>query len=61
MFGSLLDLPTWVADLSPFQRTPAVPADPFELLPVLALTGVAALLIAGGLRAFRARDLMPST
>jgi ABC-2 type transport system permease protein len=60
MFGVLLDLPQWVMDLSPFQHTPAVPADAFELVPVVALLVVAAALTAIGLTAFRSRDLVTS-
>jgi ABC-2 type transport system permease protein len=60
MFGTLLELPQWVMDLSPFQRTPAVPADPFDLSPVVALLTVAAALVGIGLVAFRSRDLVTS-
>ena len=28
MFGQLLDLPTWIQDISPFQHVPAVPGRP---------------------------------
>ena len=33
MFGALLDLPTWVLDLSPFEHTPGSPADAVRVLP----------------------------
>lgn len=58
MFGPMLDLPTWVMDLSPFQHTPAVPADALRVLPLAVLTAVTAGLIALGLARFRARDLV---
>lgn len=60
MFGVLLGLPQWVMDLSPFQLVPAVPADPFELAPIIAVLGVASALIAVGLVAFHGRDLATS-
>jgi ABC-2 type transport system permease protein len=60
MFGALLDLPGWLLDLSPFQQTPAVPADPLRLLPLTVLTAVTIALIAIGLAAFRSRDLVTS-
>ena len=46
MFGPLLDLSTWVLDLSPFQHTPAVPADPLLVLPLALLTTITIGLIA---------------
>lgn len=55
--GSLLDLPQWVLDVSPFTHVPLVPADPFEATPVLWLTAVALALGAVGFAAFRRRDL----
>lgn len=60
MFGALLDLPQWVLDLSPFQQTPAVPADPLRMLPLAVLTLVTGAFLAIGLAAFRSRDLVTS-
>lgn len=60
MFGSLLGLPQWVVGLSPFQHTPAVPADGVRALPLVVLSLTTAGLVAVGLRAFRARDLASS-
>jgi polyether ionophore transport system permease protein len=57
MFGELLDLPRWLTDLSPFQRTPRVPADGLTLLPVVAIAVVAAALTAAGMAGFRHRDV----
>ena len=57
MFGELLDLPRWLTDLSPFQRTPRVPADSLTLLPVVAIAAVAAALTAAGIAGFRHRDV----
>ena len=56
LFAQLLNLPSWVVDLSPFQHVPAMPADDFALAPLLALTAVAAALAAVGLVGFRRRD-----
>ena len=60
MFGPLLDLSAWVLDLSPFQHTPAVPADPLLVLPLAVLTTITIGLIAVALMAFRSRDLVTS-
>jgi ABC-2 type transport system permease protein len=57
MFGVLLDLPSWLTNLSPFQQTPAVPAYPVELGPLVVLAAVGIGLAALGLVAFRSRDL----
>jgi ABC-2 type transport system permease protein len=55
--GSLLDLPQWALDISPFTHVPLVPADPFTATPIIWLT-VAALALGGlGFAAFRRRDL----
>ena len=56
LFAELLDLPSWVVDISPFQHVPAMPADDFALGPLLALTAVAAGLTGVGLVGFRRRD-----
>jgi len=56
LFAQLLNLPDWVVDISPFQHVPAMPADDFELGPLLALTGVAAALAIVGVAGFRRRD-----
>jgi ABC-2 type transport system permease protein len=60
MFGALFDLPAWLLDLSAFQHIPAVPADAVRVLPLAALTGLAALLTAIGFGAFRRRDVVTS-
>jgi ABC-2 type transport system permease protein len=57
MFGTLLDLPGLVIDLSPFQHTPQAPAQGLEALPLVVLLAVGAALTAVGLAAFRRRDL----
>jgi ABC-2 type transport system permease protein len=60
MFGPLLDLPSWVLDLSPFEHTPGVPAEAVRVLPLAVLVAVAAALTAIGFAAFRTRDLVTS-
>ena len=60
MFGQLLSLPSWLMDISPFERTPRVPADGVSLVPVLAIAAVAAVLTAAGMAGFRHRDVASS-
>jgi ABC-2 type transport system permease protein len=57
MFGDLLDVPSWVIDVSPFSHIPDVPATDLTFAPLIGLTLIAAALIATGLAAFRHRDL----
>ncbi len=57
MLGPLLKLPGWVSDLSPYQHVPALPAQPFALLPVLLLCLVAAGLTWLGVTAVERRDI----
>ncbi len=57
MLGQLLDLPTWVEDISPFQHVPLLPAADFSIVPLVALTAVAAGLTAAGLVGLRRRDI----
>ena len=55
--GPLLSLPGWVLDLSPYEHLPLLPGHDVEVVPLLALTAVAAALAAIGLIALRRRDL----
>jgi ABC-2 type transport system permease protein len=55
--GPLLKPPGWVYDLSPFDRTPSLPAESFSAVPLLGLTAIAAALLAAGLAGFRRRDI----
>lgn len=59
MVGGLLDLPAWLLNLSPFDQTPAAPADPLALTPLTVMVALTAGLVATGLRGFRTRDLAP--
>jgi ABC-2 type transport system permease protein len=55
--GPLLSLPDWLMGLSPFSHVPLVPAEEPSAGPLLALTAVAAALIAAGVVGFRRRDV----
>jgi ABC-2 type transport system permease protein len=56
-FGEVLDLPSWVLGISPYEHTPLLPAEQFATLPLVVMTGLAVALGAVGLRAFRTRDI----
>jgi len=53
--GPLLKLSDWVLDVSPYRHTPRIGA--FDAVPVVALAGVAVVLLAVGLESFRRRDV----
>ncbi|MFF4946660.1 ABC transporter permease [Streptomyces rubiginosohelvolus] len=55
--GPILQLPDGLTNLSPFGHVPQLPAAGMTWTPLLALTAVAAGLIALGLAGFRRRDL----
>lgn len=55
--GSVLGLPQWAMDVSPFTHTPKLPGGEFSLTPIVWLTLVAAALVAAGLAGFRRRDI----
>jgi polyether ionophore transport system permease protein len=55
--GPLFEFDQWVLDISPFTHVPKIPGAAFSATPLLALTAVAALLIAAGLAGFRRRDV----
>lgn len=55
--GPALDAPRFVLDLSPFGHLPKLPGGQLEWAPVLTLTGLAAVLVAGGLAGLSRRDL----
>jgi ABC-2 type transport system permease protein len=56
-FGTLLDPPDLVLDLSPFEHTPLVPAQAMTFLPLFAIGLVAAAFGAIGLIGIRHRDI----
>jgi ABC-2 type transport system permease protein len=55
--GGALQLPEWLTYLSPFGHIPSMPAQDFELVPLLALTGVALVLMVIGFIGYRRRDI----
>jgi ABC-2 type transport system permease protein len=55
--GPLLSLPDWVLDLSPYSHIPLLPAADLTVGPLLALTAIAAALMAVGLVGLRRRDV----
>jgi ABC-2 type transport system permease protein len=57
LLGVVLRLPDWVQKLSPFERTPALPAANMAVLPLGVLTALAAVLIFVGLGGLRRRDI----
>ncbi|HKW71352.1 MAG TPA: ABC transporter permease [Candidatus Dormibacteraeota bacterium] len=57
LLGAVLRLPDWVQKLSPFERTPALPAANLAVLPLVVLTALAAVLLLGGIGGLRRRDV----
>lgn len=55
--GPALDAPQVVLDVSPFGHLPKLPGGEMEWGPVLTLTGLAVVLVAGGLAGLRRRDM----
>jgi ABC-2 type transport system permease protein len=55
--GPSMRLPSWLVDASPFAHLSRLPGGPFEVRPALVLTLVAGALVAGGLAAYRRRDV----
>ena len=57
LLGEVLRLPDWILKLSPFERTPALPAADMAFTPLAAVTLLAAALILCGLGGLRRRDI----
>jgi ABC-2 type transport system permease protein len=55
--GAALQLSQSLLGISPFTHIPRVPGGPITLTPLLILTGIAVILTAVGLAAFRKRDI----
>lgn len=55
--AELLQLPGWVAGLSPYSHVPKVPADPVTVGPLLGLTAAAAVVVATAWWRYRERDI----
>jgi ABC-2 type transport system permease protein len=56
-FGKLFDIPQWVIKISPFEATPQLPVQAFELMPLIILSAIALLLSAAGFYRYRNRDI----
>jgi ABC-2 type transport system permease protein len=57
LFGTVLDLPTQVLDLSPFQHVPQMPAAGLSVVPLVILLALAAATTGVGFAGFRRRDV----
>lgn len=57
MFGALLDLPDFIADISPFNHLTVMPLAGLEAVPLVALAIIAAALLTIGRALFQHRDL----
>ena len=57
MLASVLNLPDWTLNLSPFQHVPALPAAPMSWLPIVVLLLVAGALVSFGMWALDRRDM----
>jgi ABC-2 type transport system permease protein len=60
VFARSLDLPDWVADLSPLSWVPTLPLEAWRPSPLAGLAVVATGLLVAGFGAFRRRDIAPS-
>ncbi|NUU19565.1 ABC transporter permease [Cellulomonas humilata] len=56
--GALLDLPSWLQDLSPFSHTPAYPLDAVAPGPLVVLVAIGVALVVVGVVGFRRRDVV---
>ena len=57
LFASILNLPQWVQNISPFEHAPTLPGGSVAVGPLAALTLLAATLVAVGILAFEHRDV----
>ncbi|MCL2873445.1 MAG: ABC transporter permease [Defluviitaleaceae bacterium] len=55
--GRILNLPNWIANLSPFAFIPELPVDSINYAPLTVLTVIAVVLTAAGLVFYRKRDM----
>ncbi|WP_153397464.1 ABC transporter permease [Ornithinicoccus halotolerans] len=56
-FGELLDLPDWIASLSPLSHPAQIPAEEFAAGPLVVLAALAVVGVALGLLGFRRREV----
>lgn len=59
-FGTLLDLPQWVLDISPFAHVPAAPLEEIVMKPLVILSAVAVTITAVAFVRFRSRSITSS-
>jgi ABC-2 type transport system permease protein len=57
LFGTVLGLPAWVLDLSPFEHVPQMPAAGLSVVPLVVLSAFAAAATGLGFAGFRRRDV----
>jgi ABC-2 type transport system permease protein len=55
--GAVLHLPSWLENLSPFERVPQLPAASFSPLPLVVISAIAAVLSLAGLGGLGRRDI----
>jgi ABC-2 type transport system permease protein len=55
--GAVLHLPSWIQNLSPFERVPQLPAASLTILPLVVISAVAAGFTLAGLGGLRRRDI----
>jgi ABC-2 type transport system permease protein len=60
-FGPLMDLPSWMHNLSPLDHIARMPLEDLTAAPVIILTAIAATTAAAGAWAFSRRDLVSTT
>jgi ABC-2 type transport system permease protein len=57
LFGSLLNVPIWLLDLSPFHQIGLVPAESFKAVPAIVMLAIAAVAATAASWLFERRDL----
>jgi ABC-2 type transport system permease protein len=57
--GAVLQLPSWLQNLSPFERVPQLPAASLTFLPLVVISAGAAAFTLAGLAGLRRRDIGP--
>ncbi|VXB58605.1 ABC transporter permease [Aeromicrobium sp. 9AM] len=58
MFGAVLQLPDWLMDVSPFRHLAQMPAEDFDVVPVIVLLAITAAVGALGMVCLRRRDVV---
>ena len=60
LFGSLLDLPSWSVDLTPFHQVALVPAESFKAVAAIVMVAVGVRAMLASVWLFERRDLTRS-